>query len=149
MSMQTTRVAHERLGDDDATSDRGSLTLFTAVLALGLMVMAGLVIDGTGKLRAARRADGIAEEAARAGADSLNAVAARAGQVAIVDQRAAIAAANDYLIAAGVRGTVTAVGPNEIVVTVTVHQPTAILSLVGIQSWTVTGHAVADLEQGA
>jgi Flp pilus assembly protein TadG len=134
---------------DEATSDRGSLTLFTAVLALGLMVMAGLVIDGTGKLRAARRADGIAEEAARAGADSLNAIAVRSGQPAVVDERAAINAATDYLTTAGVRGTVTAVGPNEIVVTVTVRQPTAILGLVGIQSWTVTGHAIADLEQGA
>lgn len=131
---------------DDA--ERGSLTLFTAILAVALIVMAGLVVDGTGKLRAARTADGIAEEAARAGADSLNAAAARAGRPVLVDPRAAVAAAHRYLSAAGVSGTVSIVGPTEIAVSVTVHRPTAVLGLIGITSWTVTGHATANLESG-
>ncbi|MHB1800175.1 MAG: TadE/TadG family type IV pilus assembly protein [Actinomycetes bacterium] len=135
---------NSRLGD----TERGSLTVFTAVLALALLVMAGLVIDGTGKLRAARQADAVAEEAARAGADTLNAAALRAGAPVTVDAQAAIAAAHAYLDAAGVQGTVTAAGPTRITVAVTIHRPTSILGLVGIDSWTVTGHATANLEAG-
>ncbi|HVA61360.1 MAG TPA: pilus assembly protein TadG-related protein [Mycobacteriales bacterium] len=129
-------------------SERGSLTVFTAVLALALLVMAGLVIDGTGKLRAAQQADGIAEEAARAGADTLNAAGLRAGQPVAVDPAAAITAAQAYLASAGVRGTVTAPAPAEIAVSVTISQPTAVLDLIGIDSWTVVGHATASLESG-
>ena len=139
------RTRHALRVDD---TERGSLTVFTAVLALALLVMAGLVIDGTGKLRAARQADAIAEEAARAGADSLNAAAIRAGAPITVNPTAAIAAAHAYLVAAGVQGTVSAAGPTRIAVAVTIHRPTAILGLVGIDSWTVTGHATANLESG-
>ena len=37
--------------------ERGSLTLFAVVLALGLLAMAGLVIDGGAQLTAQRRAE--------------------------------------------------------------------------------------------
>ena len=37
--------------------DRGSLTLFAVVLALGLLAMTGLVVDGGAKLTAQRRAN--------------------------------------------------------------------------------------------
>ncbi len=144
--MTRIRTRRTRLRVDD--TERGSLTVFTAVLAFALLVMAGLVIDGTGKLRAARQANAIAEEAARAGADSLNAAAVRSGAPITVDPTAAIAAARAYLVAAGVQGTVSAAGATRIAVAVTIHRPTAILGLVGVDSWTVTGHASANLESG-
>ena len=128
--------------------DRGSLTVFTAVLGLALLLMAGLVVDGTGKLRAARTAEAIAQEAARAGADSLNAAAARAGQPAVLDPTAAVNAADAYLQTAGVTGTAEITGPTEIAVAVTLDRPTAFLGLIGIPGYRVSGHAVADLEHG-
>lgn len=137
-----------RAAFDPAERERGSLTVFTAVLAVALLVMAGLVVDGTGKLRAAQQADAIAEEAARAGADSLNTAALRAGGPVTVDPQAAISAAQAYLNSAGVHGTVSQPGPTLISVTVTISRPTAILDLIGIDSWTVTGNATANLETG-
>lgn len=131
-----------------AGDDRGSLTLFTALLGLALLMMAGLVVDGTGKLRAARTAQAIAQEAARAGADSLNAAAARAGQPAVLDPSAAVQAADAYLRGAGVTGTATVMSPTEIAVTVTLDRPTAFLGLIGVSNYKVVGHAVADLEHG-
>ncbi len=122
--------------------------MFTAVIAVALLAMGGLVIDGTGKLRAARQADAIAEEAARAGADSINATAIRAGGPVTVDPTSAVSAAQSYLTSADVTGTATADGPNRIAVTVTITRPTDLLGLVGVHSFTVTGHATATLESG-
>jgi Flp pilus assembly protein TadG len=141
----TTRLIARTRGDD---SERGSLTVFTAVIAVALLAMAGLVIDGTGKLRAARQADAIAEEAARAGADSIDATAIRAGGPITVDSTTAISAAQSYLVSADVAGTVTAQGPNQIAVTVSITRPTDLLGLIGVRSFTVTGHATATLESG-
>lgn len=132
-------------GDD---GERGSLTIFTAVLAVALLAMAGLVIDGTGKLTAARHANAIAEAAARAGADSLNAAQIRAGGPVTTNPTRAIGAAEAYLTAAHVTGTVTAPAPGRISVTVTIRRPTDMLGLVGTHSYTVTGHATAALEAG-
>lgn len=129
-------------------SERGSLTVFTAVLAVALLAMAGLVIDGTGKLRAARRADAVAEEAARAGADSINAATLRSGGPVAVDPTAAVRAAQAYLASADVTGTATVDGANRIAVMVTISRPTDLLGLVGIHTFTVTGHATAILEAG-
>lgn len=134
-----------RAGDD---GERGSLTIFTAVLAVALLAMAGLVIDGTGKLTAARHANAIAEEAARAGADTIDAAQLRAGGSIATDPTQAVTAAEAYLAAAQVTGTVTAPAPDRIRVTVTLRRPTDMLGLVGIHSYTVTGHATAALEAG-
>ena len=128
--------------------ERGSLTVFTAVLAVALLAMAGLVIDGTGKLRAARQADAVAEEAARAGADSINATTLRAGGPVSINPTTAVRAAQAYLASADVTGTATVDGANRIAVTVTIRRPTDLLGLVGIHTFTVTGHATATLEAG-
>jgi len=143
-----------RWHDEDA--ERGSLTVFMAIVAPAVFLgSAGIVVDGIGKLNTARAAYAYAEEAARAGADSINAAAVRAGHPAVIDPAAAIAAAHAYLSAVGVHGTVAIVpptgnaGPTAITVTVTVRRATEILSVLHIDSWTVTGTATADLEQGA
>jgi Flp pilus assembly protein TadG len=143
--MTTGPVLARARGDDP---ERGSLTVFTAVIAVALLAMGGLVIDGTGKLRAARQADAIAEEAARAGADSINATAIRAGGPVTVDPSTAVSAAQSYLTSADVTGTAIADGPDRIAVTVTITRPTDLLGLVGVHSFTVTGHATATLEAG-
>lgn len=52
--------------------DRGSISLFAVVLFFALMAAAGLVFNGGAKIRAAREAAAVAEEAARAGAGRIN-----------------------------------------------------------------------------
>lgn len=54
------------------TKERGSVTAFTAVLGLALLICAGLVVDGGAKIQAYREAYAVAEEAARAGAGQVD-----------------------------------------------------------------------------
>lgn len=141
------RLTTRRPGDALDT-ERGSLTVLTAVLALALLALAGLVVDGTGQLRAGQAASGAAQQAARAGTEALDAASLRAGGPLTVDPTAATAAARAYLIAAGYTGTVTVTGPTTLRVRVTVHQPTVILGLIGVDSYTATAAATADLAHG-
>jgi Flp pilus assembly protein TadG len=127
----------------DQDNERGSLTLFAVVLAFGLLAMAGLVIDGGTKLTAQRRANHLAEQAARAGAQSVDLATVRAGQPALHPASARAAAAR-YLAATGHRGRIT-VGTDTVEVTVADRQPTVVLGLLGIQHLNVTGRGRARL----
>lgn len=129
-------------------NDRGSLTLMLAVLMVALLALAGLVIDGGRKLNEAENAYAIAQEAARAGAGQVDTSAAYGAGKFHVDQAQAIAAARAYLASAGYQGTVSAVGADQIGVSVTVTQQTTVLSLIGIDTMTSTGTAVASLVTG-
>ncbi len=123
-------------------SDRGSIGLLLALLMVGLMAMAGLVVDGGAALAARGRAADVAQQAARAGADALLPASLRTSNPdrLQVDADAARAAAQQVLDAGGVTGQVTIAGD-----TVTVHarvkRRTALLSAVGIND--VTGSASA------
>ena len=128
--------------------ERGSLTLMLAVLMVVLLALAGLVIDGGRKLNQSSRAYAIAEEAARAGAGLVDTSAAyRSGRL-VIDEAAALAAARAYLADAGYTGSVSPAGTQRIRVTVTVTQPTLVLSLIGVDSMTSKGSAVASLVTG-
>jgi hypothetical protein len=122
--------------------------LFVAVLFPGLLCLAGLLVDGGARFRAAENVVACAQEAARAGAGMINRDTAYATGVFVVDQRQAIAAARASLSQNGCSGTVTAAGPHSIGVTATITQPTVILSLIGIASMTSTGQASANLVTG-
>ncbi len=128
--------------------ERGSVTLLFAILFPVLLALAGPLIDGGAKLRAAENATAAAEEAARAGAGMVNRSTAYATGRFTVDQAQAIGAARAYLASAGDPGTVTAAGATAIRVTVTITQPTTVLSVIGIDSMTSTGSATADLVTG-
>ena len=135
--------------DCSSDNERGSLTLFAVVLAFGLLTMVGLVIDGGAKLTAQRRANHLAEQAARAGAQALDMTALRDGR-AVLDPSPARAATSDYLAAAGhprqhYRVTVDS---ETIIVTVTDRQPTAVLGLVGVHHLDITGRGQARLLVG-
>jgi len=141
-------VRHRSASRLAADRDRGSLTLMLAVLMVALLALAGLVIDGGRKLNAAGKAYAIAQEAARAGAGQVDtSVAYRSGSFQ-VDQAQAIAAARDYLAGSGYSGAVSADGADRIRVTVTVTEQTAVLSLIGIDTMTSAGTAVASLVTG-
>lgn len=121
--------------------DQGSLTAFLAVLAVGLFVLIGLVVDGGQAIVAKRTALDVAEQAARVGADQLSVDDLRAGRFA-VDPVAAASAVTGYLDAAGATGSVSVSGDS-----VTVHvvgdAPTAILGIIGIDDIGVSATASA------
>ena len=128
--------------------ETGSLTLMLAVLMVALLALAGLVIDGGRKLNQSASAYAIAQEAARAGVGLVDRSAAYSSGTFRVDQAQAVAAARAYLASAGYTGTVSVDGARRIRVTVTVTEHTLVLSLIGINTMTSTGSAVAALVTG-
>src|SRR5215470_10752480 len=99
--------------------DRGSLALMIVVLFVALAALAGIVVDGGAKLSGDQNAAAVAQEAARAGATSVDTSRAYATGAFAVDEQQAVTAARDYLSAAGYRQfTVSADGTVAIRVTV-------------------------------
>ena len=132
----------------DTDREAGSVTVFVAITALGILILCGLVVDGGAKLRAVQRADRVATEAARAAGQAAD-LAALAGGEARVDRQAAVDAATAFLTAAGESGTATVSADDTAVeVTVTTTAPTVFLGLIGIPAFTVTGHGRAILVHG-
>lgn len=129
--------------------DDGRISLFLAVLAVGIIAMIGLAVDVGAKMRALERADNYAQEAARTGAQAIRIPDAVQGGAKRIDPAAAVAAANQYLATAGVTGTVTVgAGGTELTVTVTIREPTVALNIIGITSFDVTSTATATLLTG-
>lgn len=124
--------------------EEGAVTLMLVVLALGLLVSIGLVVDGGAKLRAVQQANRAAEEAARAGTQQVDVVAVQTGGIARLNQAQATAAATSALAAVGVPGSASAT-TTTVTVTTSVTEPTIFLGLVGINSVTGTGTATAEL----
>jgi Flp pilus assembly protein TadG len=105
--------------------DRGYVTLFTAGVALGVVSVIGLVLDGGRALRAQSDSFGAAAAAARAGAQELDPVASVNGEVRLDDVQARVAA-QEFLGARGLSGTVS-VSDTRITVTVTRQVDFAVL----------------------
>jgi Flp pilus assembly protein TadG len=143
-----TRRRRERGQPPRWCEERGALTLFLAILFPALLAFAGLVVDAGTKLDDYENASAYAQEAARAGAGQVNQSEAYSSATFVVDEPEAIAAARAYLAAAGVAGSVTAVGDDAIRVTVTITTPTKILSIIGIDTVTSTSTATASLISG-
>jgi len=124
--------------------DEGRIALLVIVLTVAVLAMIGLSVDGGGKVRALERADNLASEAARAAGQAIYAPQAIEGGDKVVDPAAAVAAAQNYLTAAGVTGTV-AVDRKHVTVTVTITYNTVFLGLIGIDTLTATRQATAVL----
>lgn len=127
-------------------ADTGSLALFYCIAALCVLVVIGLVADGGGALNAAARADDVAQEAARAGGQQIDAGKAIPGESVVVEPEAAARTARAYLDREGVDGTVTVADHGT---TLEVHVDddyvTSFSSLIGIAHMHVTGHGTAHL----
>jgi Flp pilus assembly protein TadG len=128
--------------------DAGRVSVFVAIALTGILVLIGMVVDAGGKLRTHQRADNIAAEAARAAGQAIDPAQAIPGNAKVIDPIPAAAAAREYLSAAGVPGSVTILDQRRVEVVVTITRPTSMLSLIGIDSSTVTGRATAELVTG-
>lgn len=106
--------------------DRGSVSAFFAVIAIALVMVAGMAYDGGQIVAAQATARDLAAGAARAGAQEIDLDQLRATGIAILDPNSAVAAAEAYLAQAGYSGTA-AVDGAAITVTVRVHQAMRIL----------------------
>jgi len=126
------RVARSRRAHSREQAEAGFVSLYVVVITVGLLAMAGLVIDGGNALAAREQATDVAQQAARAGADALTPESLRGNPTGLtVSPAAAQAAANRVLDTAGVSGTVNVDGAN-VTVTVVVHKDTTILSAFGV-----------------
>ena len=119
------------------------MTVYVVAMMVSLFTVIGLAVDGTQAAQAVSHANAIAAQAARTGGQAINPASAVQGQD-VVDPAAAVAAAQSYLDAAGVDGQVQIVG-NQVVVDVTISTQTTFLALIGINEFTLDGHATADL----
>jgi Flp pilus assembly protein TadG len=108
------------------SNDEGSVTAFVAIVAIALVMVAGMAYDGGQVIAAHSRARSDAAKAARAGAQEIDITTLRSSGDTVLDARTAESAALAYLADVGATGTVTVDGPT-ITVTVTVIQPMRIL----------------------
>lgn len=114
----------------------GSVSVWMLLMVPVILVMAGLVVDGSRQVSATQTAQNAAATATRAGTD-----AAATPQLAGHDgTAAAVHAAQQALSAAGVKGSVQA-GGTAITVATSQSRPTVFLSAIGISQ--VTGHGQA------
>ena len=119
----------------------GAFAVPAATALLAMFIIVGLGVRHGQQIATA---DAVAEEGARAGGQALDPTALAAGR-AELDPTTAAAAAQAYLAASGVAGTVTIPAPGRIHVDVTTHRPTVLLGLIGIDEITATGSAEAEL----
>jgi len=127
--------------------ERGQVTAMVAVLAVALLALGALVYDGGQILTARREANNLARQAARAGAQQLDVGQARTGTF-VLDAPAAEAAARAYLADQTVIPTAVRVDGDRVEVTVSLIQPTPLLSILGIDERTVTATASARAARG-
>lgn len=99
------------------SDDRGFAAPFTAAVAVALVFLVGVILDGGRWMRAQSDTFGVAAAAARAGAQEIDEPAALRGEL-LLDATAAEAAAHAYLDARNLTGTVQVDG---LEVTVTAH----------------------------
>jgi Flp pilus assembly protein TadG len=131
-----------RLRDDD-----GAATLWMVFGTIIIFAVAGLVFDGGTLIAGKRDAINDAEEAARAGAQAIDAGSVLAGTGPQLDPAAAVARAEQFLATNGWSGTATA-DNTSVTVTITRQQPMTFLQTFGLGERTITGTATARPQQG-
>jgi len=132
-------------GNDDA----GRVSVFLAIAFFGVLAVIGAAADVPGLWRAMLYASNVATEAAPAGGQAVDVEHTAATGEHQVDPAAAVEAANDYLAAAGVEGTVSlSEDLTEITVAVTYEYEPQILGLFGMPPREVSATRTAALLTG-
>ena len=111
-----------------ANDETGSISAFMAVVAIALVMVAGMAYDGGQVISAHNAARNDAEQAARAGAQQIDLTHLRKTNEPRLDSAKAESAALDYLAQTGSTGTVAVTDAS---VTVTVSGPSARWSKMG------------------
>lgn len=124
-----------------ATDERGAVSTFLAVIALSLLMAAGLAIDGGRKVTALREASNLADNAARAGAQAVDLDTLRTtGDLLLLPDQAATRV-DEYLAPLGHTAVVTVDG-DTVTVTVTLTVDPVLLPI-GTITVTATETAAA------
>lgn len=124
-------------------ADQGSATPWFLMIITIAFIFTGVIIDSAGKLQAANRAEAVAGEAARAGANALEYSPSKIGDVHLRFARAQ-SAAERYISTAGYEGTVSVTG-REVTVTTNGSYKPIFLTAIGLTALPVDGHATARL----
>ncbi len=136
-------------------ADRGSLTIFVVFFAITALALASLLVDLGNAINAQERAADLAEQAARAAADTIDVAALRNGQVQIDTAQAcdhAEQVIQNYDRASGVDAAMTqpctfqGPGPRQVTVFVSVTTTPVITTAFG--SFTMKAHESACAEFG-
>ncbi|MDH3366927.1 MAG: pilus assembly protein TadG-related protein [Gemmatimonadota bacterium] len=129
----------------DWRSERGSVTIFVAVLGLSFLMAAGLAIDGARKLGGLSEARDLADNAARACAQGVDPVAFRGSGIPTLNPSDAAGRADAYLTSTGHTGAVSING-TECTVTVTLTIGTRFLPGPYVVFATESAQALAGVE---
>ena len=116
--------------------EEGQFLAMTAVFMTMFLALTGQVADGGRYLDAKQAAAAEAEQAARAGAGSLDTSQLHAGTIA-VDPANAVTQAENYMTAAGRPGTAWVVG-NTVFAQISYREPTQLLGIIGVSSLQIT-----------
>lgn len=130
--------------------ERGQALVLVAIFLMGLIAVAGLVVDGGLVLAQRRDLQNAADAAAAAGAMQLDEghYRATAGAEAALDEEAAYEAAAQHLAAEGDAVYSIGVGDARVEVAVSRSANVAFLRLLGIESVTITAEASAKPRHG-
>jgi hypothetical protein len=129
--------------------DRGSVSVFFSIVAMGWVTVLVLIIVGGGRVRAYQRAENIAAEAARIAGQAIELPPAVEGGEKRIDPDRARTVAQAYLRDAGATGTVTIVDGQTVRVTATVgYDNPSGFPFLGGKTWYATGAATAVLLVG-
>jgi Flp pilus assembly protein TadG len=134
-----------------AGRDRGTISIFTAIFTLSVILLAGLLVDGGLAIHARERAYDIAEQAARAGANDIDENSLRSTGNIRIATNTACGKANDLMGAYS--GDITSsscnASPDQVQVTVNIRVSLQLLSIVpGFNAFTMTGTASAHPDEG-
>ena len=136
--------AHDARGRNRRMRDeRGSISIWMATSSFIMIVVVGMAVDLGGQVHTQQQARNVAAQAARTGAQEVQASTAVRGEVPQASISDAKAAAYSYLAQAGVEGAVSVRGGDTIVVQVSDTYDCAFLSIINLDSMRVTGEASA------
>ena len=122
-------------------SERGAITVWTAVALIGFILIVGIGVDFAGQVRATQEARGIAAEAARAGNQHLRMIDGRLSPEPDVAKKAA----ENYVAASRFRGTAQMIGDTVIEVKVTGEYTCMFLNIIGIRTLPVRAEGTSKL----
>ena len=127
-----------------ATAERGSVSLWFAVIAAALLLTLVLIVDGGAKIQAGNRADIAAAEAARA---AVLAAGPRPGGTS-AQARLGVAAAKASLAKDGVQGSAQIVGPGRVRVVASATERGPISGMTFTVTRTATAALLLGVESG-